>query len=185
MLLFDLYPHVKIRQPRLDRCENEIHHAVKCDSYHLVKHLLQHDPVFYLNVKDSYNQNALQMACLCKRYELIQLILDHMDYAELNEETINNNDKAGNTSLHIFIKYCNNDRRNKSCLDYILQNKNINVNLFDTNGSTALYTSIQNKSYYNMKILLDNEKVRVDIRCPVTNDSILHVACTHCNLEVI
>ena len=185
ILLFDLYPQVRTKQPRLEHCENEIHHAIKCDSYHLVLHLLQHNHVFYLNVKNSYNLNALQMACEYKRYELIQLILNYMVITKSNEETINNKDKAGNTSLHLFVKYGNNDNRNKFCLDYILQNKNINVNLFNTNGSTALYTSIQNESYYNTKILLDNEKVRVNIRRPVTNDSILHVACTHCNLEVI
>ena len=184
ILLFDQYPQVRHEQPRLGSCKNEIHLAVKCNSYHLVKHLLHHDPDYYLNVKDSFNLNALQIACLCKRYELIQLILDRIDDAKLKEDIINNKDKDGNTSLHNYVKHCNKGR-DKFCLEYILQNKNINVNVFNTNGSTALYTSIQNESYYNMKILLDNEKVRVDICCPVSKESILHAACTNCNLDAI
>ena len=180
ILLFDLYPQARDEQVKLKRSDNEIHHAVKCGSYHLVLHLVRHDPVFYLNVKDNNDNNALHLACFNQQYEIIILLLNNMDYTDPKQETINVKNKEGDTALHLFIKYCNKNGCNKFCLDYILLNKYINENIFNQKGYTALYCAINESRhghYYNVKQLLDNEKVRLEIRIKETNETSLHVAC--------
>jgi ankyrin repeat protein len=179
-----------------------LHDAIDNQSETATKQLLEHNDMD-VNLKNNQNRTALHFACYWKNMpiDLLRIIL------EKSTDVVNEQNKYGDTALHLAIKGENRtavkellkrddvdvnlkNNKNVTALHYASLWKNIPVELFRVilekstdinaqadNGKTALHVAIIGKNRTAVEELLKHKDVDVNLNESNYNLTALHFAC--------
>ena len=174
---------------RSKRGECALHHAVIEKNNEALK-LLLNVPNINVNIVDKSGWNALHLAVLENNIEGLKLLLN---VPNIDVNIVNNNSGGGGQSaLHLAKSSMINIRvlkqhtavriKNYEALKLLLNVPNIDVNILDNNGESAVHHTVRIKNNEELKLLLKMPNIDVNI---VNNRgwSPLHSAVEKNNIE--
>ena len=100
-------------------------------SKHIVKYFIKLG--INTNTKNKYGLNALMMSCTSGNYKCVKLLLD-------NNALINDVDYEGKTALIMVVEA---NYSNKETLELLLKDKNIDINIKDNDGFSAMMYAVK------------------------------------------
>ena len=119
---------------------------IKDSEFEVVEKIISKED-FDFNTLDSDSNNVLMCLLKNKQYDLVLKYIDKVD--------INHQNNDGNTIMHILasMNYVN----VKEIIEYVLNNKDILLNIKNNLGETVLDKSIKNNYLYTTVKILENE----------------------------
>ena len=129
----------------------------------------------YLHEKNDVRQNCLHFTVLLKKHHMIQSMLA----MGLN---VNSTDQNGDTPLHLAS-----NGNYLEGVEKLVENKKLNIDLMNYNGSTALQLSIRNSSSLETVKLLGKSGASFTKKNPKNGNNLMHdaVSVDPCSPEII
>ena len=126
---------------------------IKTKDKEVIEKILENSEIDF-NLVDEFGNNVIMSLLKSKYYKLV---LENIDKVDINHQ---NND--GDTIMHILSSI--NNVNVCEIIEYLLENKNIDLNIKNNNGETALDKSIKsNYLYITIKILESERFNSIDI----------------------
>ena len=153
-----------------------LHYASEEGNLEIVKYLLENHADIDVNLLNDDGESALATACEKGHLEIVELLLQ--------KSRVDVNVRYGsrkNTLLHYASK-----GGNLEIVKYLLENHaDIDVNLLNDFGESALATACEKRHLEIVKFLLRKSGVDVIVRYGSRKDTLLHYASKEGNLEIV